>query len=191
VSATAATAATLPPDARPSARQAFELRCEVRAYLYLIDEYDLHTAFDELQADAEQSGLVAEVGQDTVQAIMAEAFAAVRDDLPAAEPSPSAEDAWNAPGRHKAVQDYHKERGERISIVEPRGLPPRWDEMSIGELWEKLNDPTRHGVAKSTLAVAEFLLRANDPKRFEAWLLRHAATERAAIVAHINKRGRS
>jgi hypothetical protein len=73
MSATAA-AAALPPDARPSLRQAFELRCEARAYLYSIGEYDLHTAVDQLQADAEKSGLIDEIGQDEVQRIMAAAF---------------------------------------------------------------------------------------------------------------------
>jgi hypothetical protein len=43
-------------------------------------------------------------------------------------------------------------------------------------------------VAKSTLDAAEYLIRENDPKRLEAWLLNHSTAERAAIVAHI-KRG--
>ena len=73
MSATAAVA-TLPPDARPSARQVFELRCEVRVYLYAIGEYELHEAVDVLQADAKASGLVDEIGQDEVQRIMAAAF---------------------------------------------------------------------------------------------------------------------
>jgi hypothetical protein len=41
---------------------------------------------DELQQSAEANGLVAAIGQDAVQAIMSKAFAAVRDDLPDAEP---------------------------------------------------------------------------------------------------------
>jgi hypothetical protein len=45
----------------------FELRCEVRARLYAEGEIELHD--DELQADAEQSGLVEEIGQDAVQAM--------------------------------------------------------------------------------------------------------------------------
>ena len=70
-------------------------------------------------------------------------------------------------------------------------LPENWDEMSIGELWEKLNDPERHGVAQSTLDAAVYLIRENDPKRFEVWLLQHSAAERAAIAEHVNKRRRS
>jgi hypothetical protein len=57
----------------------FRERCEARAILYAACEYDLHEAVDVLQADAERSGLIAEIGQDAVQTIMATAFRAVRD----------------------------------------------------------------------------------------------------------------
>ena len=43
-------------------------------------EFDLHEAVDKLQHDAERDGLIAAIGQDAVQRIMATAFAAVRDD---------------------------------------------------------------------------------------------------------------
>jgi hypothetical protein len=139
-----ASAATLRPDARPSARAVFELRCWARARLYAEGEYSLHEAVDHLQADAEASGLVAAIGQDEVQRILGEAFAAVRPEL-------------------------------EVADVIPDALPE--------------TDSTN--VARSTLDAAEYLVRENDPKRFETWLLKHSAAERAAIVAHINKRGRS
>jgi hypothetical protein len=53
-------------------------RAEARALLWQAGELDLHEAVDELQAAAEESGLIAELGQDAVQAIIAEAFEAVR-----------------------------------------------------------------------------------------------------------------
>jgi hypothetical protein len=56
----------------------FRARCEARALLYHTGEFDLHEAVDALQADAVASGLVAEVGQDTVQAIMTAVFRAAR-----------------------------------------------------------------------------------------------------------------
>jgi hypothetical protein len=56
----------------------FKGRCEARAILFAIGEYDLHRAVDVLQSAAEASGLVDEVGQDAVQALLAEAFARVR-----------------------------------------------------------------------------------------------------------------
>src|SRR5260370_18548262 len=61
------------------------------------------------EAAAVRDGLVAKLGQDRVQEIMAAAFAAVRDDLPKfedieAEPT-FADDAWSAhtPGRAAAA----------------------------------------------------------------------------------------
>jgi hypothetical protein len=50
-------------------------RAEIRAYLVEVCELDLHEAVDVLQANAERNGLVAAIGRDTVQQIMAEAFA--------------------------------------------------------------------------------------------------------------------
>jgi hypothetical protein len=50
--------------------------CRALAALFAIGEYTLHEAVDVLQGYAEVSGLVDELGQDEVQAIMAAAFAA-------------------------------------------------------------------------------------------------------------------
>jgi hypothetical protein len=52
----------------------FEARAEARAMLYAVGEFSLHEAVDVLQASAVESGLVDEIGQDRVQAIMATAF---------------------------------------------------------------------------------------------------------------------
>jgi hypothetical protein len=57
---------------------AFEARCEARAILYTLGEFELSEAVDVLQADGVARGLVAEIGQDAVQVIMARAFQAVR-----------------------------------------------------------------------------------------------------------------
>jgi hypothetical protein len=59
----------------------FTARCEARALLWQAGEFDLHEAVDVLQAAAMRDGLVAAIGQDAVQALMAAAFTAVRDDL--------------------------------------------------------------------------------------------------------------
>ncbi len=56
----------------------FIARCEARALLWQAGEFDLHEAVDVLQAAAVRDGLVAGIGQDAVQAIMAKAFEAVR-----------------------------------------------------------------------------------------------------------------
>jgi hypothetical protein len=66
--------------------KAFTARCWARAQLWLNGAYGntqdasaLHTALDDLQRQAVTSGLVAEVGQDTVQAIMAATFKEFRE----------------------------------------------------------------------------------------------------------------
>lgn len=71
-------AAASPQHSRPPAPlDVFKLRCEARAILVAEGEMDFHEAIDGLQAAAIAYGLVAELGQDAVQAIMAEAFARV------------------------------------------------------------------------------------------------------------------
>ena len=69
------------PCSTPSAIDVFRQRCWARAYLVAACELDLHEAIDVLQADAERDGLVAELGQDEVQSIMANAFREVPHDL--------------------------------------------------------------------------------------------------------------
>jgi hypothetical protein len=54
--------------------EVFELRAWARAVLFFIGEIDLQQAIDPLQAAAERDGLIASIGQDAVQAIIAENF---------------------------------------------------------------------------------------------------------------------
>jgi hypothetical protein len=58
----------------------FRIRCEARALLWQCGEYHLHDAVDELQAAAQQYGLIALIGQNAVQAMISASFADVRDD---------------------------------------------------------------------------------------------------------------
>jgi hypothetical protein len=79
--------------ARADPLKAFELRCWARALLWREGEIDLHEAVNELQASAVRDELVASIGQDAVQAVLAKAFGAVRDDagsdmMPDALPEP-------------------------------------------------------------------------------------------------------
>jgi hypothetical protein len=59
----------------------FKARCWARARLFEEGELDLHDAVDVLQESAVDTGLVAAIGQDAVQAIMAKAFGAVEAPL--------------------------------------------------------------------------------------------------------------
>jgi hypothetical protein len=70
------TGAAAKPTAMPSRLEVFAERCKARALLWQAGEIDLHTAVDELQAAAVRYGLVAKLGQDEVQRLMADAFSA-------------------------------------------------------------------------------------------------------------------
>jgi hypothetical protein len=54
--------------------EVFTARCEARAILFEAGEFDLQSAVDVLQTAAESTGLVTLLGQDAVQAMMANAF---------------------------------------------------------------------------------------------------------------------
>jgi hypothetical protein len=60
-------------------RDVFALRAWARAYLWSIGELTLHQAVDVLQRDAQRDGLVAELGQDAVAQILADAFRPYRE----------------------------------------------------------------------------------------------------------------
>jgi hypothetical protein len=76
----------------------FIARAEARALLYAAGELSLHESVDKLQTDAERDGLVATIGQDAVQTIMAAALAAVRDDSPLVPDELSIDDDKSAAG---------------------------------------------------------------------------------------------
>lgn len=73
--------------APPSLLDVFQLRCEARALLVRELEMELCDAVDGLQLAAEEYSLIEAIGQDAVQAIMADAFAAVWPEL-ALDPTP-------------------------------------------------------------------------------------------------------
>jgi hypothetical protein len=58
---------------------AFYELAETRAYLWSISEYELAEAVDALQANAVRNRLIQRIGQDAVQAIMADAFRPYRE----------------------------------------------------------------------------------------------------------------
>jgi len=78
----AMTAASRKPAAKLDPVEIFRARSEARALLFAAGELDLHDAVDALQADAMRDGLVDQLGQDAVQAILRDAFQAVRAGRP-------------------------------------------------------------------------------------------------------------
>ncbi len=157
---TAAARKRADPAARPDARAVFIARAEARALLWQAGELELHEAVDVLQEAAVRDGLVAELGQDAVQKIMRDAFAAVRDISAYANNTSAAPDDHydGLPSTFAALCRAANAKQRR----KPPDLPAGWDEMSVGALWNKLNDSRRHGVAASTLAAAEHLVREGD-----------------------------
>ncbi len=65
----------------PALLDVLRLRAWARAHLYAEGELDLLDAVDALQSAAEHYGLVAELGQDAIQQIIADAFRPVHEAL--------------------------------------------------------------------------------------------------------------
>ena len=148
---------------------AFTARAEARALLVASGELDLHEAVDGLQAAAVASGLVHEIGQDAVQAIMAAAFEPV--------PSVPTEEDAEAPPKPELAD---------IPLIATHGVPraaafQREYELRIKRQCE------RFGPAKSMADASEYLARTNS-QRLKAWLLEHSPAERAAIVSHLRQK---
>jgi hypothetical protein len=161
-------------------------RAEARALLWQAGAFDFNTAVDELEAEAEVSGLLAAIGQDEVEAIVAAVFAAVSDDG-----EPAAVDGWT-----KAAAEYRAERGKQTLIVEtePERLARLRELMSDAASLERAAYEiaaarrAEREVANATLTTAEHLIGIGDAERLRAWLARRSARERAAILRHIEQR---
>jgi hypothetical protein len=113
---------------------------------------------------AARLALVAAIGQDAVQAIMAAAFSAVRDDADNMVPELIADDAWAAPGWREAALEYHKARDGRVSIVPyapehvARLRRLMDDSISLDRAWHELHG-RRSGATASTVEALVFGLR--------------------------------
>src|SRR5262249_21703951 len=179
------TAAARKPAARPSVLEAFTLRCWARAQRYAVGEIGLHDAIDELQRAAEASGLIAELGQDEVQRLMVEAFAPLRDDLPAENVVVgnifSDDDTFADLCRladekqRREAADPHLERLRELMD----------DDVALERAWRELNKRPPGDVPIATLNAAEFLVKQGDHERFKRWLDTHSAEQRDAIRKHL------
>src|SRR5262245_17744310 len=109
---------------------------------------------------AARPALVAAIGQDAVQAIMAAAFSAVRDYAHNTVPELIADDAWAAPTWREAALEYHKDRGNRASIAPyaPEHLARLRRSVSVERAWHELHGRSS-GAAASTVEALVFGLR--------------------------------
>jgi hypothetical protein len=114
---------------------------------------------------AARPALVAAIGHDAVQAIMAAAFSAVRDDAGNTVPELIADNAWAAPTWREAALEYHKHRGNRTSIAPyaPEHLARLRrlldDDVSLDRAWHELHG-RRSGAAASTVEALMLALRS-------------------------------
>jgi len=60
-------------------------------------------------------------------------------------------------------------------------LPKNWLEMSVGALWDQLNDPQRRPMPQCSLDAFRYVVKQNDPEQLRAWLARRQPDERAAL----------
>jgi hypothetical protein len=98
----------------------FEARCGAHATLCALGELDLHEAVDALQAVAIANGLIAEIGQDSIQQVMATGFReGFAMNAPEVDAWPDEDhDEWEREGWTRAAQNYREQRGSRHFLVE-------------------------------------------------------------------------
>jgi|SRR6516164_7900458 hypothetical protein len=181
--------ATPEADIRADPVEVFGLRCNARARLYATGEIDLQTAVDELQESAELNGLVAAIGQDAVQAIMAAAFSAVQV---AEKPAPLPDDQYEGLGStfaeacRKADATWHPQHIRPARLERLRLL--MGDDVSIERAWHELNERAPGTVPLATLHAAEYLaFQQDDLQRLKNWLAPRSPEEVAAIRKHLSK----
>jgi hypothetical protein len=188
----------------------FVARSEARATLWAVGELSLHVAVDELWHAAVRDGLVAKLGADKVQQLLADVFAPVRDDLAVtnvtAERAEPTEDDSSAVTNVTGTDDEYDglpssfAKACRRADEKQRRKPPDPhleklrrlldDDVSIESAWHQLSKPL--GVPIATLWAAEYLVQQGDAERFRRWLDQHSADERACIRRHLEaKRCRS
>jgi len=175
-------------------------RAEARAALWAAGEIDLHQAVDELQAAAVRDGLIDELGQDRVQAIMVAAFAPVRDDFSVVEDVEfEAADNWQTLGQAAAggVETTFAAACAAADEKQARKPPdPRLEKLrrlmdadvSLERVWNELNARAPGDVPTATLRAAEYPIQQGDAEHFREWLARHNAQECEAICEHLRIR---
>jgi hypothetical protein len=174
--------------ARVDLLTAFEARCEARALLWRIGEFDLSEAVDVLQHDAVRDGLVERVGQDRVEEIMAAAFRYEREeadrsmdnDMNNGSETGTEQPAANGSMRDDAhySDDFGRDSNGGGTHASARDHPerPAADMMlpfTAEELDKMRFDPIKFVVPG--YIVEGLTLFAGKPKIGKSWLLLHAA----------------
>lgn len=171
--------------------QAFPALCVARAWHWSQGEETLQDAVDWLQDWADTRGLVGFIGQDRVQAIMADAWLPWREEL---KGPPEVSDQYEglSPSFAEACRKADIAHGPvpeppPIPIVKYEGVPSA--EVLQREYEQAVARAQRGEPAASTLMAAEYLLKQGDLQRLKDWMDEHSLEIQAVIVKHLeNKR---
>jgi hypothetical protein len=140
--------------------------CDQQAWFYAEGWISLHTAVDNLQYLAERWGLVDELGQDAVQAIIAEPSAIVRSE------------AGDEPSEYRSAADIV--RG--WELADPRDCWKHTGETPPPEIvrnsdvsGKPANTRRPYSTPDSTISAFFFVARQDDADRLARWLADHSA----------------
>jgi hypothetical protein len=144
--------------------EVFTARCQARAHLVAAGKLELHEAVDVLQDAAEHTGLVTSLGQDAVQAMMANAF--------------------------QTTQPVHDSDARARPANEPYHLVSR-DGVACTAQMQRAYDSTlaerfQHHLPASTIEALNFVVRQNDPKRLRQFLAGRTVHELRLMRVHVN-----
>jgi hypothetical protein len=154
----------------PNLQAVFAERCAARALLVNNGVISLHQAVDELQAYAEQSGLIDLIGQDATQDIMAYAFCAV-DFLPEADEKTGSDE--------EPVYDDAADIVRRWELADPRdgwkntGEPPPPKAVRNSDISGTPTRQPRSHTPQSTIDAFKYIVRLNEVERLREWLADH------------------
>ena len=141
----------------------FTERCEARALLFANAQLSLHDAVDELQAYAEQSSLVARLGQDEVQRIMAAAFHAVRNQ----------EDDGLDEAFEREIMLRTADLVRQWELDDPRDRWKHTGEAPPKAMSPQVNRPKAYETPEATINAFWYVVSLCEPKRLTAWLDDH------------------
>jgi hypothetical protein len=163
-----------------------QLLAHSHAEAWLVYGTDLCELVDILQEFAAQTGLVAAIGQDAVQAIIAAPFARLRALAAEQEAEQSAFDAAEDEAAWQYENDYAARLVRQWELADPRD---RW--RHTGEVppprepAPQVRKPKK-GPAASTVMAFEQVVRLGDANYLAEWLLDHPE-DAAALLAKLQE----
>jgi hypothetical protein len=161
----------------------FQELCETKALLWANYQIELQDAVDQLQTWAVDRGLVAAVGQDAVQEIMAAPFALVRAEPVEAEPTSTDDEVeHDTTNRWQHLADVVSPMLVQWEMADPRDrwrytgeLPPP-ENVRNGDISGKPAKALQpYHPPKATRQAFWHVVRSADRKALNNWLAHHPA----------------